>query len=137
LRPDSETETELAGILELFRKNVAERDYQILNLFGSEADVFLTGSEEGESALGPEELKAFFKRIFSRPFAYFFEWNSYSLCQAGSVAWGYIDAAVHTEGVSRSNTMPYRITVIFQKIDGRWRIVHYHGSEPREPRASS
>jgi ketosteroid isomerase-like protein len=29
-------------------------------------------------------------------------------------------------------TLPYRLTVVCQRRDGRWRIVLFHGSEPAD-----
>jgi ketosteroid isomerase-like protein len=130
MKPDPKTKSELSALLGQFKRDVANRDDSILELFVNEPDVFLTGSETGETAYGPVELRTFFKRIFARPFAYLFDWKSCSFSQYGRVAWVFIEATVRTKGKTTSGKKPYRITAVFKKKSGRWLITHYHGAEP-------
>src|SRR5579872_4239240 len=102
MKPDAKTKSELSALLGQFKRDVANRDVSILELFVNEPDVFLTGSETGETAYGLVELRTFFKRIFARPFAYLFDWDSCSFSQDGRVAWVYIEATVRMKGKTTS-----------------------------------
>lgn len=131
MKADQETRKAVITIMNRFQKAVASRDIErSLEIFSDDPDVFLTGSEAGETAKGPVELKAFFKRVFARPFAYIFEWDEFSVSRSGSVAWARVDALVYTKGDRQVSKKPYSITVILNEVNGVWRIIHYHGSEP-------
>ena len=47
----------------------------------------------------------------------------------GRLAWLTTHAVLLVDGVERLQ-LPYRITLVLQRRDNVWRIVHYHGSEP-------
>ena len=132
MKANPKLEAEVLGVMDLFRKAGAERDIDsMLQLFSDDPNVLVTGSEAGEFALGPSQLRDFFESLFSRPFAYIFEWNSYSICNSGNVAWAFLEVEVRRKENGRlSKSKPYRITVILEKQQRKWRIVHYHGSEP-------
>lgn len=137
MRADGQTEAEVLSVLERFKNAVAGRDLPgVLGLFAEDADVFLMGSESGETALGPFQLKLFFKPVFARPYVFIFEWKSYSISNAGPVAWASIDALVHMKGEGHDATGPYRITVVLEKRKNRWLLMQYHGSEPVKPKHS-
>jgi hypothetical protein len=130
MKVDNETTSEILGILERFKEANVKRELSaMLKLFAKQSDVYLMGSEAGETATGPIELRAFFERLFSRPVIYDFEWKSHSISKRDNVAWVRIDALVHVRG-EVEETKPYRITAVFEKSELGWVIMQYHGSEP-------
>lgn len=133
MRADAETETRVRGAFDALSERCGQRDLEgILALFSSDADVSLVGSEAGETARGPSELRSFFERLFRRPGTFSFDWRSREISARGDVAWFFADAtAIYTEG-ENVTTVPYRTTGILQRENNRWLIVHYHGSEPAQ-----
>lgn len=131
MRADAETETLVLGTLDALSETCGRRDLEgVLGLFASEVDVSLVGSEAGEIARGPSELRSFFERLFRRPGTFSFEWGAYEISARGDVAWFLAEAtATYTEGESVT-AVPYRTTAILQRGDSGWLIAHYHGSEP-------
>ncbi len=131
MRADPKTEHEIMAVLEHFRNTVAQRNMQgVIALFSTDPDIFILGSEENELARGPDQLRKFFERIFSRPVTYNFEWKSYAVSVADYVAWVAINALVRVKGNGRDTSSPYRITAVLEKRNDMWLLMHYHGSEP-------
>jgi hypothetical protein len=133
LKVDPDTEAAVMSVLNRLNEATARRDFaSVLELFGTDPDILLIGSQADEVAVGPSELKAFLERAFaSQPPAYRFEWRSYSVSGAGSVCWVAIDASIHTSGM----VVPYRVTAVLEKRDNRWFLMQYHGSEPTRGQA--
>lgn len=133
MRADTETETLVRGTFDALSEMCAQRDLEgILALFSSDADVSLVGSEAGETARGPSELRSFFEQLFRRPGTFSFDWRSREISARGDVAWFFADAtAIYTEG-ENVTTVPYRMTGILERENNRWLIAHYHGSEPAQ-----
>ena len=133
MKVDPETEAAVMSVLNRLNEATARRDVAgVLELFGTDHDILLMGSEADEVAVGPSELKAFLERAFaSQPAAYRFEWRSHSVSGAGSVCWVTINASIHTNGM----VVPYRVTAVLEKRDNRWFLMQYHGSEPARGQA--
>ena len=131
MRADQETERAVLAVLDAFNDALGRRDLEAtLALFVTDADVTLVGSEVGETATGPSELRSFFERIFARPGTFFFEWRSCTVSARGEVAWFFADAAARYTEHERVATVSYRTTGILEWREDRWLFVQYHGSEP-------
>jgi ketosteroid isomerase-like protein len=131
MQPDDAIQQQVLGVLGAFNDQLAARDLGgVLGLFVSDPDVTLVGSEAGEIAVGPGELRAFFERIFARAGTFRFEWRTCRVSAEGDVAWFFADAIAHygePEGVA---SVPYRTTGVLKRRGDRWVLAHYHGSEP-------
>ena len=103
---------------------------EIVALFAASPDVLVIGSKAGKIARGIDEARAMFEGIVSAPAATRLVWKSYTVHAHGDVAWLFaVVDLVHErpEGVTR---VPYRVTSVFARVDGRWQWIQYHGSEP-------
>lgn len=131
MKADDETERELLEVLRAFNDHLAARDLEgVLGLFVSDPDVTLVGSEAGEIAVGPSELRAFFRRVFARRGTFRFEWRTCRVLAGGDVAWFFADTLAHYNEPGNAATVPYRTTGVLVRRGDRWRFAHYHGSEP-------
>ena len=131
MKADDETEREVLEILRAFNDHLAARDLKaVLGLFVSDPDVTLVGSEVGEIAVGPSELRAFFRRVFARRGTFRFEWRTCRVLAGGDVAWFFADTLAHYNEPENAATVPYRTTGVLVRRGDRWRLAHYHGSEP-------
>jgi hypothetical protein len=75
MRADAPTEAEVMALLEKFSNACALRDTEdALRLFAQDDDILLVGSEVGKRSRGPEEIRAFFERLFSREKTYSWSW---------------------------------------------------------------
>jgi ketosteroid isomerase-like protein len=152
MKADAQTEAAVMAVLDEFNNAVVTRNLnKVLDLFTSDPDVFLLGSEAGERATGPQELESFFRRVFSREVAFSWAWKEWNFSASAkcSVAWVALDATVHMSGESEQGvtvkSAPYRITAVLERRSGqggrggkggkggrgaRWLLAQYHGSEP-------
>lgn len=131
MKADDETGREVLGVLRAFNDRLAARDLEgMLGLFVSDPDVSLVGSEAGEIAFGPSELRAFFQRLFARPGTFRFEWRTCRVSAGRDVAWFFADSLAHYSEPGNAASVPYRTTGVLARRGDRWRLAHYHGSEP-------
>ena len=131
MKADAATEKAVMTILQDVNDALASKQVeQVLGLFAPDADVFILGSEEGEKAIGHQELEDFFKRIFSRFTAFSFEWKWHFVSIEGSVAWVVTEGLVHTKTLDQDISSPYRSTMVLVKRGDKWLIMHVHGSSP-------
>lgn len=125
-------ETEVMDALQAFSERVASRDLEgVIASFAQSPGVLLIGSEAGEVAQGPEELREFFVRIFARPVRFSWQWSRREVVVNGAMAWLYADGAVslrNEDGLQQEQ--PYRITGVLIRENEQWHWVQYHGSVP-------
>lgn len=94
----------------------------------------LVGSEPGEVAETRDQLVRLFTRLFSRPVRYRFDFPAAAVNRSGDVAWLFAEGdllATADDGTVRR--LPYRLTAVFQAVDGAWRWRLFSGSEPAPP----
>ena len=131
MKADTTTEKAVMKILQDLNNGCAsKRVQQVLDLFADDANVVLLGSEEGEKAIGRIELEGQFRRLFSRPMAYSFEWKWHSVSVEDSVAWVVAEGLVHARTSDQHQSSPYRLTMVLVKRGDKLLIMHWHGSEP-------
>jgi pimeloyl-ACP methyl ester carboxylesterase/ketosteroid isomerase-like protein len=131
MRASRQIEAEVLQALDSFGNAVATRDLEgTMQLFASDDDVVLQASESGTLAIGPEELRAFFTRLYARPVGFSWEWTHRLVSSNGDVAWFFADGVeIVTEGDQR-HRLPYRMSGVLQRRSGRWVWLQVHGSEP-------
>jgi ketosteroid isomerase-like protein len=117
-------------LLERLNQGFARRDVQrVLNLFASGPEIMFIGSEPGEIAAGPEQLRNLLAGLFARGEIYQWRWGELHLSVTGDIAWLVAQAVLLVEGPEPLE-LPYRITLVLQRCNSAWLIAHYHGSEP-------
>lgn len=74
------------------------------------------------------EIEAVYRKIFSRPEPFWFEFHDYSYHEANDVFFvvGRERGEYFSGGEALS--MAIRTSRIFRLIDGKWRQIHHHGS---------
>jgi ketosteroid isomerase-like protein len=131
MRADAPTEAEVMALLEKFSNACALRDTEdALRLFAQDDDILLVGSEVGKSSRGPEEIRAFFERLFSREKTYSWSWEWLSVSVAGPVAWVMAEIVKHVRGGGEEANLPYRVSVVFERCAEGWALRLVHGFEP-------
>jgi ketosteroid isomerase-like protein len=131
MRADRSTEEEVMAVLDAFNEALERRDLDAtLALFVQHPDVTLVGSEQGETATGPSELRSFFERIFARPGIFRFEWRSCTVSARGDVAWFFADAIARYTENDHIASVAYRTTGVLEREQNHWLLAQYHGSEP-------
>jgi ketosteroid isomerase-like protein len=106
----------------------------VVALFHGDAVVF--GSEQGEQAIGAEELRAFLSRLFERPHTYGWAgWNPLLTGGDGDLIWFVSPSTVVLQDdAGREQEAPYRLSAVLELADdGRWLFRLFNGAEPVVP----
>lgn len=121
---------EIRNLLERLNQGFARRDVQhVLNLFAPGPETMFIGSEPEEIATGPAQLRNLLEALFARQEIYHWRWGQPHINTCGQTAWLVTQAILLVEG-PQPLELPYRMTLVLQRRDTTWLIVHYHGSEP-------
>jgi uncharacterized protein (TIGR02246 family) len=126
----SATGPAILTLLERLNQGFARQDVQqVLDLFAPDPEIVFIGSEAGETATGPTQLRTLLEALFARPETYQWRWGEPHGRVTGQVAWLTTEAVLLVEGPERLQ-LPYRTTLVLQRRGDAWLIMHYHGSEP-------
>jgi uncharacterized protein (TIGR02246 family) len=99
--------------------------------FGGDDDVILLGTGSDEIAVGRNAIRHMIQRDFEEAEQVRVELGDVRVAAAGDVAWAVMpDAAVEVTVDGQQQSIPLRITAVFQSTDGRWLIRHAHVSAP-------
>jgi uncharacterized protein (TIGR02246 family) len=130
VRSDARTESALLELLERFCSGFAARDADgVMQLFASDADVVMVTSEES-LLRGPDEVRAFLHRYAQGTTRYSWAWDRRDVSAAGTVGWLLAEGTETAAADERRETHPYRMSMVCERRDGRWLLVHVHGSSP-------
>jgi uncharacterized protein (TIGR02246 family) len=134
MKADAQVEREIREVLARFDAALAARDATALTgLFAPDADIVLIGSEEGERFVGPDQVRQLFARITGQYDRLAWSWGWTSISARGDVAWLSAESVVQAQIGAQRFAIPYRLSAVFEKRDGRWWWMQYHGSEPARP----
>lgn len=127
----------ISAVLATFVDAVERRDaVAVVGLFADGDDVFMAGSEEGALARGKPAVAALIRRLLSSGPRYSFAWTSWHVSSSGATAWVAAEGREDVDHGHRTESIPYRLTAIFERHGDQWRFVHFHGSEPASTRRS-
>jgi uncharacterized protein (TIGR02246 family) len=133
---DDEVRASVLAALDEFNDAWRSRDLEaLLAQFAAEADVLLLGSEQGEVARGPVELRRLLEHFFAEPITYEWRWQSREVFGSGTLAWLAAESAIVETGPDGEATLPYRITGVLERRGARWLWRLFHGSAPDPPHA--
>jgi ketosteroid isomerase-like protein len=103
----------------------------LLRLFSTTATVTYAGSESGEKATGPTELRRLLSDLLARPMAYSFEFRDITFSEQNELVWLLADGdGTQTSDDGATQTFAYRLTGILANESGQWRWLMLTGSEP-------
>lgn len=125
----------MRGLLSALSTAFATRDTEgLLRLFSATAGVTYAGSELGEKATGPAELRRLLSDLFARPQTYAFELPAVTCSEHSGLVWLLADGECTETGADgQTDTFAYRLTGVLAREAGRWRWLVLVGSEPTEP----
>lgn len=131
MKADSRTEGEVKTTLQRLTDAFGNRDLKaFLECFAPDADVVVYGTGADEKRIGSGQIRSQVERDWaqSESAAMLFGWTSISA--AGPVAWVAVDGAFKFRAGGKDATVPARVSVVLERREGRWLIVHAHFSTP-------
>lgn len=131
MKADTHTEAEIKALVEDMWKEYAYKNVQAcMQYWTSDPDLVTIGTGTDELRLGPDELKHSLERDFQQAedVAITMEWLRFST--AGNVAWSAANVQMSATVDNQRVTLPCRMTNVFEKRDGTWRIMQMHLSLP-------
>lgn len=89
------------------------------------SDIQLIHTDQGEWLNGWEEIKPKYKEMLSSGFSCKIPKNELKLniSSSADMAWGTVNILIHFNDTAKTEMNLWE-TVIFEKIDGKWKIVH-------------
>jgi len=100
-------------------------------LFSTTATVTYAGSESGEKATGPAELRLLLSDVLARPMSYSFEFGDITFSEHNRLVWLVADGdCTQTDADGGTEAFPYRLTGVLAHEGARWRWLMLAGSEP-------
>jgi uncharacterized protein (TIGR02246 family) len=105
---------------------------EVLDVFTREGAVF--GSDDGEEAVGRDELRAFFTTICSRADTISWTWEIKLAATLGDVVWFVAPGTcvfTRPDGSTVTAADPYRISGVLRRTQGRWLFALFSGAEPQ------
>ncbi|MEO3935817.1 nuclear transport factor 2 family protein [Dermatophilaceae bacterium Soc4.6] len=103
----------------------------LTDLFSATNAVTYAGSESGERATGPREVRRLLSDLLSRPMAYAFEFSDLIFDDRRGTVWLLAEGEgtqIGDDGTTE--TFPYRLTGVLAYEQARWRWLMLVGSEP-------
>jgi ketosteroid isomerase-like protein len=131
MKADAKTEAEVLATLDQFWEAYAKRDLvSVIALLAPDPDLSMFGTGADERRVGLREWVAQMERDWSQSEAMWVELGWRSVSAAGQVAWVSADCVIHYRTNKVDGTMSARLTVVFERRDGKWLMIHMHGSAP-------
>ena len=126
------SEEAVLRILDDFCTGFAHRDTErVMGLFADDPDIVIVTSEESVLR-GPDELRGFLQSYERGPTAYSWSWGQRHVVTGDGFAW--LVAQGHETATSADGEAihPYRMTMVAERRDEGWMLVHAHGSSPSD-----
>lgn len=131
MKADIKTETEVMGVLNRSLECYKTKDVDaMVGLFAPDPDVMCFGTGKDEKRVGLEEIRAQFERDFSQCDSILCELGWHTISSAGTVAWVVADYLVHAAIKGQKMEMTMRVSIVLERRDQKWLIMHMHGSAP-------
>ena len=127
---DAPTDSELIGVLQRFCSGFADRNAEaVMGVFGPDPNLVVVTSEE-PLLRGPVELQRFLEHYVEGATTYSWTWDRYDVFPAGSVAWLLAEGTETATTHGHVQEHPYRMTMVLERRENRWVLMHVHGSSP-------
>jgi uncharacterized protein (TIGR02246 family) len=131
MKADAKTEAEVKALLASLTDSYQKRDLEgLMACFAPDSEAVFFGTGADEKRIGPAEIQIQAQRDWDQTEAISMAFDWISVSAAGPVAWAAIDGAFKIRAGGQAFTMPARATLVLEKRDGRWLILHGHFSAP-------
>jgi uncharacterized protein (TIGR02246 family) len=131
MKADTRTEAEIKAVLGELAEAYRVRDLQrALACFAPDADVVMYGTGADEKRVGRNEIRAQVERDWEQTESTELTYEWVSVSGGDGVAWAAVDATFRIRAGGEAMVLPARITVVFEKREGKWLIVQGHFSLP-------
>jgi len=127
----SDLEISVHELLAHLSDRVRRKDIAVMELFDDDAGIMLAGSEPGDLARGPIEVRAHMHQVFALPLHLHWEWDSIACWSNGDIAWFLADGRAVIARGDELSPVAYRLSGVLVKSEKGWRFRLFHGSEPR------
>jgi ketosteroid isomerase-like protein len=120
--------------LALIRLNglLSRRDLSIADEFILASDTLLIGPGADERARGPDQIEAYFERLFAKPEAHSFSWREVDVSVHGDTAWIHADGELVRKTDSGEERSPFRLAGVLEPRGGDWKWRMFQGSRPAD-----
>jgi len=131
MRADTRTAGDVDGAIKRFADAYKARDLKnLMECFVPDPDVVLYGTGADEKRVGLEQVRAQVERDWAQTESIELSISWKSISAAGLVAWVALDGAFEIRAGGQDMALPARASVVLEKRDGKWLIVHAHFSTP-------
>jgi uncharacterized protein (TIGR02246 family) len=131
MKADAATEAAVIKTVNKVIDSYKRRDMEaFMATFAPDADTVVYGTGADEKRIGPDEIRFQAQRDWDQTDALSMVFNEMSVSAAGSVAWVASDGGFQIRAGEQEFNMPARVSMVLEKRNGDWLIVHSHFSVP-------
>jgi ketosteroid isomerase-like protein len=131
MKADAQTEAEIKALVEDVWKEYARKDIEAcLDLWTRDPDLVAIGTGADELRLGPEEFRRGLRRDFEQAENIEITTEWLRISAAGNVAWSAANVRLTATVSGDTATLLCRLTNVYEKRNGTWRIMLLHLSLP-------
>lgn len=124
-----QTEQQILSVIDAFFVAYSKRDLpRCMALFVADTDVVLIGTESDERLVGPDAIAERFRLDWSRTDEMSMEMRWHSIAGTTDVCWLAAEIMVNVSAEGNKLQLPARISVVLERRDNQWLIVHWHAS---------
>lgn len=103
----------------------------LMRLLSTTSAVTYAGSESGERATGPSQVRRLLSDLLAGPMAYSFEFSDITFSEQDGLVWLLADGDCTQSGDGgATQTFPYRLAGVLVNESAGWRWLLLAGSEP-------
>jgi len=131
MNADPRTEQEISSAIDRFTAAYAGRDLDaILASFAPDGDVVMYGTGADERRVGRDGVRDQVLRDWEQTDEIAMRFDRRVISSAGDVAWAALEGAFELSAGGESMSLPARTSLVFERRDGDWLVVHGHFSMP-------
>ncbi len=131
MKADVNTEAEIKALVEEMWKEYTHKNLDAcMQYWTNDPDLVAIGTGADELRLGPDELQRSLERDFQQAEDIEITMKWLRISAAGNVAWSTANVQMSATVNNQRATLPCRLTNVYEKRDGTWRIMLSHLSLP-------
>lgn len=136
-KANPKAEGEIKSVLKKHNNYYKAKDLDgVMSLYAKGPDVVSIGPDEGEEAIGYEQIRGEYKKAFAALEEFkTINYSNLKISVAGNVAWIYVQikaSMIMTQG-GQAADVKGRFTAVLKKNGKQWQFVQAHFSEPSRP----